>query len=573
MVKKLPVGIENFEEFRKENFYYIDKTGLIIDLLQNWGKVNLFTRPRRFGKSLNMSMLKCFFEIECDKRLFEGTKIALEKELCNQYMGRFPVISISLKSVDGLRYKDACAALRRVIGREALRFSFLEESDKLLYSEKEIYRALINIEAGSFTMEDELLVDSIHTLSQLLARHFNQKVIILLDEYDVPLDKAFQNGYYDEMLSLIRNLLGNGLKTNNYLQFAVLTGCLRIGKESVFTGLNNFRSNAITETRYDEYFGFTDAEVRELLKYYGLLEHYDKVKEWYDGYRFGNAEIYCPWDVINYCYDACADIAADNGADVGVNTCMRPRNYWINTSGNAMVRRFIDKANRQTKKEIEQLIAGETIIRNINMELTYNELDTSIDNLWSVLFTTGYLTQRGRMEERGYRLAIPNREIRELFISQIQVWFDEVTRADESRLGTFCAAFPAGDAVLIEEMLNAYLWNAISIRDTFVEKGRKEHFYHGMLLGLLQYEDNWLIKSNAESGEGFSDILIETENRTGIVIEVKYAGDGNLEKWCQEALDQIESRHYAARLTDDGMKTIVRYGIAFYKKGCMVRMR
>lgn len=559
--KKLPVGIENFGEFSSSGFYYVDKTGLIIDLLHNWGKINLFTRPRRFGKSLNMNMLKHFFEIGCSKEMFDGLNISREEELCEEYMGQFPVISITLKGIDGLSFEAASAAMRNVIGREALRFQFLLESDKLSCREKEMYAQLVDVGSENnaiFSMSDALLADSLLTLSMLLSKHYDRKVILLIDEYDVPLDKAFQSGYYEQMVSLIRNMFGNVLKTNDYLQFAVLTGCLRISKESIFTGLNNMNTMSVTDEYFDEYFGFTDRDVRELLDYYGLAFAYDTIKDWYDGYCFGNTSIYCPWDVIKYCQALLKNKQAI------------PETYWANTSGNALIRRFIDKANQQTRNEIERLISGEAITKTVNMELTYNELDSSIDNLWSVLFTTGYLTQRGRTGGNQYRLAIPNREIRDIFISQIKVWFEETTRADAPRIGRFCAAFPNADADLIEEMLNDYLWNTISIRDTAVRKNMKENFYHGMLLGLLQYEDNWYIKSNEESGEGFTDILVETQGRTGVVIEVKYAEDDNLDKWCEAALNQIERNNYAARLLEDGMRTIVKYGIAFHRKHCRV---
>lgn len=556
MRKKLPVGIESFEEFSKENFYYVDKTMFIAELLQNWGKVNLFTRPRRFGKSLNMSMLKSFFEVGCDKTLFGKLKISREEKLCEEYMGKFPVISVTLKSVDGLSFQEAGAALRSVIGMEALRFQFLEDSSKLNEKEKKMYRALIEVEDGAFAIPDSALLTSLQTLSQLLSKHYGSKVILLIDEYDVPLDKAFQAGYYDEMLILIRNLFGNALKTNEHLYFAVMTGCLRISKESIFTGLNNLKVHTVTDRRYDEYFGFTDADVNEMLKFYGLTDHVDIFREWYDGYRFGNVSVYCPWDVINYC-DL---LLEDSGAE--------PENYWANTSGNAMVRRFIDKADRKTRSEIERLVAGESIVKPVFQELTYSELDNSIDNLWSVLFTTGYLTQSGEKSGRLYGIRIPNREIRDLFVSQIQEWFKEETRADSGRLRRFCAAFPRGDAAAAEEMLNQYLWESISIRDTAVPNDRKESFYHGMLLGLLQYESNWEIESNAESGEGYSDILIRTQDRIGIVIEIKYAENGNLEKACGNALVQIEEKQYDAALRRDGMKKIIKYGIAFYKKSC-----
>ena len=557
--KKLPVGIESFEKIIEQNFYYIDKTSMIAELLQSWGEVNLFTRPRRFGKTLNMSMLKCFFEIGCKRELFDGLQISQERELCREYMGQFPVISISLKGIEGMKYQDAVAAVKNVLGMEAMRFSFLLDSERLTEEEKELYQGFTVVKNGCFTMADEMIPVSLKNLSMLLHKHYGKQVFLLIDEYDVPLDKAFQYGYYDEMVSLIRSLFGNVLKTNPNLYFAVLTGCLRIAKESIFTGLNNFNVLSITNVQFDEFFGFTDREVRDLLEYFGLSEHYETIKEWYDGYQFGKKAVYCPWDVISYCKNLCADPEA------------LPEDYWSNTSSNSIVRRFIDKSNKQTKDEIEQLIAGESIVKEIRQELTYNELDKSVGHLWSVLFTTGYLTQKGRLDSKRYRLAIPNREIRELFLTQIREWFQDTTSENVMKLDKFCRAFPDGNAEIIEELLNDYLWNTISIRDTAVAKERKENFYHGILLGLLSHMENWLVKSNQESGEGYSDILVEVpESRTGVVIEMKYAQGGLLDTACAEALQQIEERQYTAKLESDGMKNIVRYGIACYKKHCRV---
>ena len=563
MRKKLPIGIENFEEFSVEDFYYVDKTLFIKELLQNWGKVNLFTRPRRFGKSLNMSMLKCFFEIGRDTALFEGLKIAQEKELCEKYLGKFPVISISLKSVWGLTYKAALAALKNIIGKEAMRFQFLRESAHLSDAEKDSYQRLIKIGTTSesiYDMTDAALIDSLKTLSQLLEKHYGQKGILLIDEYDVPLDKAFQNGYYDEMVNLIRSLFDNGMKTNDSLYFAVLTGCLRISKESIFTGLNNPKVHTISDVRYDEYFGFTNADVDELLEFYGLSAYKDTIKDWYDGYRFGDRDVYCPWDVINYC----DELLADPGAE--------PENYWANTSGNDLIRRLLKKANQSTRNDVEQLINGGTIIKSIRQELTCREVEDSIDNIWSVLYSTGYLTCRRRVPGKKMELALPNREVRDLFIELVKDWFEETTRADSGRVSRFCEAFPAGDTDMIQRMLGDYLWDSISVRDTAVRKNMKENFYHGMLLGLLQNQDSWLVKSNAETGEGYSDISIQTPDRVGIVIELKYADDGNLEKACAEALEQIEEKKYAQGLKRWGTKKILKYGIAFYEKECMVVM-
>ena len=556
--KKLPIGIDIFEKMDREEFYYVDKTGMIEDLIQNRSEVNLFNRPRRFGKSLNMSMLKTFFEIGSDAGLFAGLKIAEDKELCEKYMGQFPVISISLKSVEGLSFEAAKKALKDILGVEAGRFYFLTKSSKLTAEEIESYKALPRVgETGDFLMSDTAMEKALLRLSSLLCKHYGKQVILLIDEYDVPLDKAFQYGYYDEMVSLLRNMFGNALKTNPNLYFAVLTGCLRIAKESIITGLNNFEVLSVLDVQYDECFGFTDTEVKDMLDYYNLSEHYAEVKEWYDGYRFGNVEVYCPWDVINYCDLLKADPNA------------LPQDYWSNTSGNAMVRRFIDKADTRTRDEIERLIAGDEIVKEIHQELTYNELDSSIENLWSVLFTTGYLTQRGRVGEDQYRIAIPNREIRKLFIKQIWEWFRDVSRKDGETLNQFCEAFPEQNPEKIEEIFSDYLWNTISIRDTASSK--RENFYHGILLGLLGYKSNWLVKSNAESGIGYSDILVEVpKNRTGIVIELKYAEDGNMDAACKVALQQIEDRDYVAKLKDDGMRNIIKYGIACYKKNCKV---
>jgi hypothetical protein len=559
--KKLPIGVEFFSKIISDDYYYVDKTGLMIELLQGRGEVNLFTRPRRFGKSLNMDMLKTFFEIGTDASLFSGLKISQERELCEQYMGKFPVVSITLKSVAGLTFESACCSLKSVIWNEAMRYSFLEASEHLDEQEKKSYKSLIKLdENGSVSMPMDVLEVSLRLLSKLLAKHYGRKPIFLIDEYDVPLDKAYQAGYYDEMISLIRNLLGNVLKTNSDLNFAVLTGCLRISKESIFTGLNNLKIYAITDASYAEYFGFTDEEVKGMLEYYDLTERYHLVKEWYDGYRFGEIDLYCPWDVINFCYDAAK------------TKQLYPINYWANTSGNDLVRLFIDKATALTKRELEKLVAGESVTKRICQELAYPELDKNIENLWSVLFTTGYLTQRGTSDGRSYELVIPNMEIRELFVTQIQEWFKDAVSEDHSTLSDFCAAFPTGDIAKIESQFNSYLWKSISIRDTSVRLPYRENFYHGMLLGILQYQDNWIVLSNAESGTGYSDILIETPEGIGIVLELKYAEDGNLQAHCEEALRQIEEKQYDATLIDDGMETILKYGIAFYKKKCKVMM-
>ena len=560
MKTKLPMGIENFREIRRQKFYYVDKTALIRELLENWGKVNLFTRPRRFGKTLNMSMLKCFFEIGSDSALFDGLEISKETQLCEEYLGKFPVISITLKGATGRTFDEAKSMLRRLIGKEAQRFQVLMQSDKLTELEHQQYKTLIHMnDKGIFTMEDEVLKDSLFTLTQLLKKHYGQDVIMLIDEYDVPLDKAYQSGYYDDMVELIRSLFGNAFKTNDSLYFAVLTGCLRISKESIFTGLNNFKVYTVKDVRYKEYFGFIDTEVKQMLEYYGFTSHYDATKEWYNGYLFGNTGIYCPWDVINYCGDL---------RDASVT---EPQNYWINTSSNDIVRRFVSKANTTTRDEIEVLIDGGSVKKRIRQELTYRDLDSNIDNLWSILFTTGYLTQRGIDSNDLTELVIPNREIRWIFVQQIREWFQEESVKDRKKLESFCRAFQENDTKAIEKGFNEYLWNTISIRDTSVRKEMKENFYHGILLGLLAYMDGWLVKSNTESGEGYSDISIEIRQREiGIVIELKYAENGTFDVSCQEALRQIHERKYETALIENGLHTIYRYGIACYKKRCKV---
>lgn len=555
MNQKLPVGIENFEEIRKENFYFVDKTFLIRDLLNNWGKVNLFTRPRRFGKTLNMSMLKCFFEIGMDPSLFHGLDISQDTELCEKYMGQFPVISLSLKGVDGLCFDTARDMLWAVIQTEIRHRQYLLQDDRLSPSDKDSFLRLMTDEPGDALMQNSLL-----TLTELLRTYHNQKVILLIDEYDVPLDKAFNHGYYDKMLSLIRGLFAQALKTNESLYFSVLTGCLRVSKECIFTGLNNFKVHSIIDVRFDEYFGFSDEDIKQMLLEYGLTQHYEETKNWYDGYQFGKVAIYCPWDVINHVDQLMANPQAD------------PQAYWINSSGNDLVKRFIDKADKTTQNEIERLIQGEMIEKAIRLELTYNEIDNNIDNLWSVLFTTGYLTQSGKPQNGRYKLTIPNREIREVFILQIQEWFKESMKKDRQPLHELCQAFVAGSPELIQKHLNMILSRTISILDTKARTEQKENFYHGMLLGLLRSEADWLLLSNAESGDGFSDILIETEDPDqGIVIEVKYASSiAGLKEACDTAMKQIVDRRYDEKLRNDGKTEIKTYGIAFCKKRCMV---
>ena len=561
-VKRLPIGIEFFDEMIKNQYYYVDKTGMISELLRSGGKVTLFTRPRRFGKSLNMSMLKNFFSLQGDKRIFNELQISRDKQVCEEYMGKFPVISISLKSVDGFAYRNAYEMLCATIGNEAMKFQYLMDSTKLTDREKEQYGLLIK--GGDripFEMDEVTLTGSLKTLSLLLEKHHGKQTVLLIDEYDVPLSKASEHGYYKEMAMLIRKLFEQVLKTNESLKLAVLTGCMRISKESIFTGLNNFEVLSVADVRFDEYFGFTDKEVRKLLEYYHLSDKYQQVKEWYDGYQFGNVEVYCPWDVMNYCVTLLADPNAE------------PQNYWINTSSNEVVRRFIRESDNSgtIRREIEELVAGECIIKELHQELTYEDMYQTVDNIWSVLFTTGYLTQRGRSEGNIFRLAIPNREIRNIFTTQIMQLFRENVKKDGELLNRFCEAIENGNTESAEKCFGEYLRKTISIRDTSVRKEMKENFYHGVLLGILGIKENWIVRSNRESGEGYSDILIETDDTAmGIVIEMKYAEDGNLQKAAEKALKQIESKQYEEALYDEGIEQILRYGIACYKKRCKI---
>ena len=550
--KKLPVGLENFQEIEKSGFYYVDKTKLIEQLFENWSKVNLFTRPRRFGKTLNMSMLKSFFEIGADRTLFDGLYISRNQKLCEEYMGKYPVIFLSLKGIDGLSFEAAKYRLTELIGVEAERFAFLADSEKLTENERSKYRAIIHLVNGKYSMDEDMLVSSLQTLSQLLCRHYGQKAIILIDEYDVPLDKAFQHGYYKEMVSLIRGLFGQALKTNDDLQFAVLTGCLRVSKESIFTGLNNFKVYAADDVRYDEEFGFTNEEVKKLLANYNLQEHFEKVKEWYDGYHFGDADIYCPWDVINYVDDLLSD------------PNVQPKSYWINSSGNDLVKRFIEQVDITTKDEIEQLIAGNAVEKRIRSDLTYDEIDNSIDNIWSVLFTTGYLTRLGKADNGVYKLIIPNQEIRE--------WFNQIVANNRASIDKINQGFLEGKAETIQRELTMFLGETIRVFDTKARNEEKEIFYHDILLGILKNYPGWVVKSNRESGDGFADILLKPKNPdAGIIVELKDVRSlHDLDQACERALEQIKDRRYDTELREDGRNDILAYGIAFCRKRCKV---
>lgn len=554
-MKRLPIGIEDFEKIRQEDYYYVDKTGMIGDIIRNGAEVTLFTRPRRFGKSLNMSMLEQFFSLNGRPELFEGLQIMGEPELCQKYMGQYPVISLSLKGINAVSYETAFKIAVRGINESAAMVDYLEQSERLTKNDKESYRELLKRD-----MDEAEFYVSLRELSRLLAKHFDKKVIILIDEYDVPLAKAYENGYYDQMIFTMRNFLEQALKTNRNLQFAVLTGCMRISRESIFTGLNNFQVLSISDVGFDEYFGFTDNEVRQLLCYYRQEQSYGSIREWYDGYRFGNVDVYCPWDVLNHCQKLLADPS------------VQPQNYWINTSSNDVVRRFIEKSDSgMTRQEIEALIAGEEIEKEICQELTYQDMYANIENIWSVLFMTGYLTYHGKPENNRFCLAIPNLEIRNIFTTQIMDYFRKNVQADGKTLKSFCDALEQGDDETVEEILQQYLKKTISIRDTFVQKQMKENFYHGILLGILGIKERWAVSSNRESGDGYSDIVVETENsEKGMILELKYAQDGNLEQACMKALAQTTEVHYAEILEDQGINEILCYGIAFYKKRCMV---
>ena len=556
---KLPVGIENFEKIRRDGFYYVDKTGLIEQLLNNWGEVNLFTRPRRFGKTLNMSMLKCFFEIGTDQSLFDGLYISKNKALCDAYMGKYPVISISLKGVNADSYENARSLLKRIVMEEAKMHRIIMSGNRLDDIDKAEYMSLVTGEMG-----EDTLVYSMKTLTALLEKYYEKKVIVLIDEYDVPLAKANENGYYDQMVLLVRNLFENVLKTNSSLKFAVLTGCLRVAKESIFTGLNNFKTNSILDAEYVETFGFVDDEVKEMLHYYGQDTHYETVKEWYDGYRFGNADVYCPWDVINYC-DAHRR-----------NPMLPPENYWTNTSGNDVLKHFIESAGAAkglAKTDLERLVNGEIVEKDIREDLTYNELYASMDNLWSTLFMAGYLTHKGRVDTKRFRLAVPNREIRNIITEQVLALFKQNVEKDGQLLNDFCTALSDGHTDEVERLFSEYMKKTISVRDTFARKELKENFYHGLLLGILGFKAGWSVMSNRESGNGFSDIMIMIDDaEIGIVIEVKYAESHDLEAVCKDALKQMIDKRYAEYFEQQGIKKILKYGIACRVKECKVML-
>ena len=555
----LPIGSTDYREIC-DQYYYVDKTLMLKDILDDSSSFVLFTRPRRFGKTLNMSMLRYFFEIGVDSTLFDGLHISQNTELCEKYMGKYPVIAISLKGVDADSYTKAKAQIIKIINREARRHRFLLKSENLDSFDKELLTQLL-----SRQMEEDTITSSLQELTEVLEAHFSKKVVVLIDEYDVPLAKAYENGYYDKMVLLIRNLFGNVLKTNDSLAFAVLTGCLRIAKESIFTGLNNFKVYSITNTEFDETFGFTNEEVRKMLVYYGLDSHFEEVKAWYDGYRFGNADVYCPWDVVNYCEDH------------KENTNAELQNYWMNTSGNEVIQHFVDSMNDPhmlTKSELELLVSGDTVVKQVDEMITYKELYSNIDNMWSTLFMTGYLTQRGKEPDGRYHLAIPNREICDCMVRRVLALFKRSVSQNQELLRSFCNAMLASDASTMEHALTEYMGKTISIRDSFA-KSIRENFYHGLLIGILGSQGAWKATSNKESGDGFSDILIEVNEddlRIGMVLELKYSKTENaLDKECDDALQQIEDKNYDQELREKGYTKILKYGIAFYHKKCRVK--
>lgn len=560
MAKKIPIGIDDFKKIRESVFYYVDKTKLIENLIKNCGKVNIFTRPRRFGKSLNMSMLKCFFEIGTDTSLFNDLYISNNIKLCEKHLGKYPVISLTLKNIDGLNFNEALNGFVEIIGHEAERFDFLLDSDRLSPSDKERYGSLIAINNGKYSMDKRMLVTSLESLSYLLYKHYNQRVIILIDEYETPLYNAFNSGYYDEMVSLIMSMYANALKRNEALEFAVLTGCLRLPQRIIYGGFNNFRYLSILDSRFNDSFGFTENEVKDLLTYYNYEEYFPETKQWYDGYRFGDIDIYCPWDVISY-----VDL-------LNISSNKTPQSFWINTSSNDLVKRFIYMADKTTRDDIERLVAGEVIEKEVHLELTYDEIDNSIDNLWSVLFTTGYLTQVGVNDNGYYKLKIPNEEIRTVYKKQIREWFNTTIQEDSNSLNKLWDDFKDSNCEGIENYLNKTLDNTISIFDTKSHNGKKEYAYHMFLTGILSTNRNWIVKSNLESGDGLADLIIETDNyNNGIVIEIKHSLTyDDMNNSCLEALNQIKDKRYDTYLRNEGRNDILIYGIAFCKKRCKV---
>ena len=548
---KLPVGIENFEDIRKLGFYYIDKTKLIEQLLQNWGKVNLFTRPRRFGKTLNMSMLRTFFEIGMDKSLFEGLYISKNKELCDEYMGKYPVIFLSLKGIDGLTFEEAIIRITTIIKNEARRHHYLKNSDKLIEEEIKQFQSLLDGKADDIT-------DSIRLLSELLCKHYGKKTIILIDEYDVPLDKAFQKGYYDEMVRFIRSLFESALKTNSALEFSVITGCLRISKESIFTGLNNLAVNSILSNKYSESFGFVQYEVDELMEYYNIEEKSQLMKKWYDGYLFGKSEVYNPWSVLNQVKEWSED------KDISAIP------WWTNTSSNNIIRTLVSQADNETKDIIENLIHGGSVETVLKETVTYGDLTENNENIWSFLFFTGYLkikeiVKTGEVigEPTIYSLVIPNLEIKSCYTDIIIQYFEIYKKAINK--DNLYKALLGRNAQDFAEQITDLLRKTISYYDS------TESFYHGLISGLLSGNVYYKVESNRETGDGRSDLALYQQDvaQNAVILEFKVCGKNETaDEAAKRALKQINDRDYASKAREDGYKNIIKYGVAFKGKMC-----
>ena len=563
--KKLSIGIENFTKLQTEDFYYVDKTMLIKELLDNWAEVNLFTRPRRFGKTLNMSMLQYYFEDKRDQftgekidnsYLFEGLNIKAEGEKYTKYMGKYPVINLSLKSAKQPTYKMAYESLIDEIMKEYRRHNFILNSDKLLQSEKKIFLDISNGEAKEIEY-----AKSLQFLSSCLEKYFGSKTIILIDEYDVPLENAFFEGFYDEMISFIRSLFESALKTNPSLEFSIITGCLRISRESIFTGLNNLNIISILNNRYAEYFGFTAEEVEELCDYYNIQEKYETAKKWYNGYTFGHKNVYNPWSVVKYIYDVLGD------------SHVFPTSYWANTSSNSIVKSLIERADDITKGEIEALIEGKTIEKPVHEDITYDDVYDNLDNLWNFMFFTGYFKKISeRMDEntqeKFVELAIPNLEVKYIFRTKILKWFNEKIKSED--LSILYTSIINGEVDVFQKEVNRLLKKTISFNDAY------ENFYHGFMIGLLSHMDGYIVKSNRETGDGRCDIYIKPLSifDKAVIIEMKVC-DKPKELFTkpQDALQQIEDKKYAYELNESGYEDIIKYGMAFYRKDCIIKIK
>jgi len=553
--KPLPIGIDNFEMLITRGYYFIDKTLLIKDLIDNKAAVNLFTRPRRFGKTLNMSMLQYFFEntTKDNSYLFEGLNIMNTGGKYTSHMGQYPVINLSLKSAKQPTFELAYISIRRRIAEEYKRHEYILEHKELKH-EKERYLKILK-EQG----EEGDYIDSLYFLSECLEKYHNKKVIILIDEYDVPLENAFFEGFYDRMIKFIRSLFESALKTNSSLEFSVITGCLRISKESIFTGLNNLNIISILNDRYAEYFGFSDDEVKELTKYYNMEEKYQLIKEWYNGYIFGHINVYNPWSVIKFIFDLLANIN------------VFPSSYWANTSSNSIVKSLIEKADDETKAEIETLIEGKTIEKSIHEDITYDEVYDNMDNLYNFMFFTGYfkkINERIEDDTRYLELAIPNKEIKYIFREKVLKWFNaKIKAADLSKVYT---SVLKGDVEVFQTEINRLLRKTISFNDAY------ENFYHGFVVGVLSGIDGYIVKANREAGDGRSDIYIRPLSifQRAVIIEIKVCDKPKeLFTKCDKALEQIEKMKYEEELNEEGYEDIIKYGMAFYRKDCLIKVK